>query len=253
MAWMAVSVRGELGGRIVTAMSTDLPAPDAPVVSVAGAIARMEAIAAALPTADGLAFFNRMYLDVTRQVNSQLGQGFYADPAFMTQLDVAFANLYFAAADTASTPAAVPLAWQPLVERRAMAGIEPVQFALAGMNAHINHDLPLAMVSTCTALGTAPEAGPHFADYQKVDQLLDAAEQSIRQSFENAAELAVDRHLAAVANLIGTWTINSSRDLAWNNCLLLWAVRDDPIARGLFLDTLATSTALASQMLLVAV
>ena len=137
-------------------MSTGLPAPDAPVVSVAGAITRMEAIAAALPAADGLACFNRMYLDVTRQVNSQLGQGFYADPAFMTQLDVAFANLYFAAADTASTPAAVPLAWRPLVERRAVAGIEPVQFALAGMNAHINHDLPLAMVSTCTALGTAP-------------------------------------------------------------------------------------------------
>ena len=125
-----------------------------------------------------------MYLDVTRQVNSQLGQGFFADPAFMTQLDVAFANLYFVAADTASTPAAVPLAWRPLVARRAAAGIEPVQFALAGMNAHINHDLPLAMVSTCTALGTAPDASPHFADYQKVDQLLDAAEQSIRQSFE---------------------------------------------------------------------
>jgi len=48
--------------------------------------------------ADGLACFNRMYLDVTRQVNSQLGQGFFADPVFMTHLDVAFANLYFAAA-----------------------------------------------------------------------------------------------------------------------------------------------------------
>jgi hypothetical protein len=39
---------------------------------------------------------------VTRQVNSQLGQGFFADPAFMTYLDVAFANLCFAAADTAA-------------------------------------------------------------------------------------------------------------------------------------------------------
>ena len=66
-------VRGELGDRIVTAMSGALPVPDAPAVSVAGAIARMEAIAAALPAADGLACFNRMYLDVTRQVNSQLG------------------------------------------------------------------------------------------------------------------------------------------------------------------------------------
>ena len=193
MAWMAGPVRGVLGDRIVTAMSAALPAPDAPVVSVAAAIARMEAIAAALPAADGLACFNRMYLDVTQQVNSQLGQGFFADPAFMTQLDVAFANLYFAAAGTASIPAAVPLAWRPLAARRAVAGIEPVQFALAGMNAHINHDLPLAVVSTCTALGTAPDAGPHLADYQKVDQVLDAAEQSIRQSFESATELAVGR------------------------------------------------------------
>jgi uncharacterized protein DUF5995 len=53
-------------------------------------------LAAALPAADGLACFNRMYLDVTTQVNSQLGQGFFADPVFMTNLDVAFANLYFA-------------------------------------------------------------------------------------------------------------------------------------------------------------
>jgi len=213
----------------------------------------MEAIGAALEAADGLACFNRMYLDVTRQVNSELGQGFFADPAFMTQLDVAFANLYFAAADAADTPASVPLAWRPLAEQRATAGIEPVQFALAGMNAHINHDLPIAVVSTCTALATAPEAGPHFADYQKVDQLLDAAEQSIRQSFESAPELAVDRHLSAVANLVASWSINNARDLAWNNCLLLWAVRDDPLARGLLLDSLAAATALASRMLLVAV
>ena len=246
-------MRGELGDRIVAAMSGALPVPDAPVVSVAGAIAGMEAIAAALPAADGLACFNRMYLDVTRQVNSQLGQGFFADPAFMTQLDVAFANLYFAAADTAGTPEAAPLAWRPLAEARAVAGIEPVQFALAGMNAHINHDLPIALVSTCEALATVPDAGSHFADYQKVDQLLDAAEQSVRQSLESAAERSVDRHLAAVANLVASWTIISARDLAWNNCLLLWAVRDDPIARGLFLDSLAASTALASKTLLVAV
>jgi Family of unknown function (DUF5995) len=234
-------------------MPVNLPAQDTPVDSVAGAIARMEAIEAALPAADGLACFNRMYLDVTTQVNSQLGQGFFADPVFMTNLDVAFANLYFAAADSAADPATVPLAWRPLVERRAVAGIEPVQFALAGMNAHINHDLPMAMVSTCTALETTPGADPHFADYQKVDQLLDAADQSIRQSFESAPELAADHHLSAVADLIGNWTINSARDLAWNNCLLLWAVRNDPIARGLVQDTLAASTAMAGQLLLVAV
>jgi Family of unknown function (DUF5995) len=227
--------------------------PVPPVTTVAGVIAQLEAIEAALPPADGLACFNRMYLEVTQQVSTGLGQGFYADPAFMTQLDVTFAGLYFSAADAAGDPAAVPLAWRPLAEQRANAGIEPVQFALAGMNAHINHDLPLAVAATCAALGTSPEAGAHLADYQKVDQLLDAAEQSVRQSFESAPELAVDRHLAAVSSLIGNWAINSARDLAWNNSLLLWAVRDDPIARGLLADSLAASAALSSRLLLVAV
>jgi len=232
-------------------MSAVSPAP--PASTVAEVIARMEAIGTALPAADGLACFNRMYLGVTQQVRTALGQGFYADTAFMTQLDVTFAGLYFSAADAAADPAAVPLAWRPLMEQRANAGIEPVQFALAGMNAHINHDLPLAVVATCAALGTSPEAGAHFADYQKVDQLLDAAEQSVRQSFESAPELAVDRHLAAVNDLLANWTINSARDLAWTNSLLLWAVRDDPVARGLLADSLGASAALSSRLLLVTV
>jgi Family of unknown function (DUF5995) len=234
-------------------MPAGSPVPQAPVTSIAEVIARMEAIGAALSAGDGMACFNRMYLDVTRQVNSRLGQGFFADPVFMTRLDVMFASFYFAATDAAGDPAAVPLAWRPLVERRAEPGIEPIQFALAGMNAHINHDLPIAMVSTCAALATFPEAGSHSADYQKVDQLLNAAEQSIRESFESAPELAVDHHLSAVSNLIADWSINSARDLAWDNCLLLWALRDNPPARELFLGSLAASTALASQLLLVAV
>ena len=234
-------------------MSAGPAAPRTPVTTVAEVIARMEATEAAVPAADGLACFNRMYLGVTRQVYSRLGEGFFADPAFMTHLDVAFAGLYFGAVGATSDPAAVPLAWQPLMEQRANTGIEPIQFALAGMNAHINHDLPLALVATCTALATSPDAGAHYADYQKVDQLLDAAEQSVRESFESAPELAVDRHLSAVNNLVASWTINSARDLAWNNCLLLWAVRDDPIARGLLADSLAAAAALASRLLLVEV
>jgi hypothetical protein len=213
----------------------------------------MEAIGAGLPAGDGLACFNRMYLAVTKAVGADLGQGFFADPAFMTTLDVTFANLYFAAAQATGTPSAVPVAWRPLVELRGAAGIEPVQFALAGMNAHINHDLPVAVVSTCAELGTAPGDGSHLADFQKVDALLDAAEEGIRRSFESAPELALDRHLQAVDNLVACWTINSARDLAWRNAAVLWELRGDPLAHGLFLDGLAAAAALASRLLLTAV
>ena len=232
-----------------------------PVTSIAEAITRMEAIDASAPASDGVACFNRMYLEVTQQVDKDLGQQFFADPAFMTRFDVAFANLYFDAVNAATGQSAgaaagqstVPLAWRPLFERRGETGIEPIQFALAGMNAHINHDLPMAVVATCADLATTPTAGTHLADYQKVDGLLDAAEQSVRQSFESSTELAVDRHLQAVEDLVCNWTINSSRDLAWGNALLLWELRDDPFLRGLFLGNLAASAALASRLLLVAV
>jgi len=213
----------------------------------------MELIDATAPAGDGVTCFNRMYLEVTQEVDKDLGQQFFADPVFMTRLDVAFANLYFDAADAAGTPSAVPLAWRPLFERRGETGIEPIQFALAGMNAHINHDLPMAVVATCADLATAPAAGSHLADFQKVDRLLDAAEQSVRQSFESAPELAVDRHLQAVDDLVCSWTINTARDLAWSNSLLLWELRDDPFARGLFLDNLAAAVAISSRLLLVAV
>ena len=91
-------------------MSIAASVPDTPVASVAEAIARMEAIDAALPAADGVACFNRMYLAVTQEVNSRISAGFFADPVFMAQLDVTFANLYFAAAGTWAT-------WRPCLWR----------------------------------------------------------------------------------------------------------------------------------------
>lgn len=235
----------------------------------------MQAIDTALPESDGLACFNRMYLQVTLQMDQLLQQGFFANGPLMSHLDVVFANQYFDAVDAeAANPAGanpaganpagahpagagagptVPPAWQPLMRARVQAGIEPIQFALAGMNAHINHDLPLAVVTACSDLGTAPGDGANHADYQKVDQLLDAAEQSVRQSFESGAALAVDRHLQAVANVVCNWSINAARDVAWDTALALWDVRDHPLALDLFMGALARTVGMASRGLLVAV
>ena len=109
-------------------MSAEGVASHAPVTSVQEAIARMEAIGASVPAGDGLGCFNRMYLEVTKQVQSSLSAGFYADPAFMTELDVTFANLYFTAADAADNPAAAPLAWRPLSNcARSLGSSDPVR------------------------------------------------------------------------------------------------------------------------------
>jgi hypothetical protein len=224
-----------------------------PATSIAEVISAMEMIAKSLPENDGLACFNRMYLEVTQLIGARVDARFFADPAFIDRLDVTFANLYFDAVSAAGHPGTVPLAWQPLIDQRADPGIEPIQFALAGMNAHISHDLPLAVVDTCATLGSPPAAGDHHADYQKVDGLLDAQEESVRRSFENAAELAADRHLSAVANLVANWSINDARDVAWANALVLWELRNQSVIRQTMQDALAATVALSSRMLLVAV
>jgi hypothetical protein len=232
-------------------MGNDAPLSGPPVTTVAEAITRMQHIDAALPAGDGIACFNRMYLEVTQQVDDRIARGFFADPAFMSSFDTTFANIYFAAVDAlADEPTEVPAAWQPLFDARSEADIYPIQFALAGMNAHINHDLPIALVNTCSKMDTAPDEGTHHADYQKVDVLLDTAEQSIRQSFESSVVLGVDRHAQSVLDLIGNWSINAARDVAWDTALALWQCRNVTTVENLLMDSVARTVAMASRCLL---
>jgi hypothetical protein len=235
-------------------MDSALPAPAPPAETIEEVVARMQAIDAELPVGDGVACFNRMYLDVTLDVSRHVEKGFFGDPAFVLHLDVVFANIYFSAVNALSGPARdLPAAWQPLLAARSTPGIEPIQFALAGMNAHINHDLPLAVVRTCRDLGTAPDDGSHHDDYQKVDTLLDASVESIRQSFEPPDVVIVDQHVAAVANVISNWSINAARDVAWDTAVALWDVRDFQLATQLLTGALARTVAMASRGLLVVV
>lgn len=221
------------------------------MTTIGQVIGRMEELERTLPAADGVACFNRMYLEVTEQVEANISQGRFADAGFMEQLDVVFASLYFAAVDDAAAGRPVPTAWGPLFDARSDEHVFAVQFALAGMNAHINHDLPLAVVATCAARDTAPDDGTHHADYQKVDALLDAAEQSVRQSFESGVALQADRDAQRVLDLIGNWSINTARDVAWDTALALWRARAVPTVEDLLAGALARTAAMASRCLLV--
>jgi hypothetical protein len=235
-------------------MALAVPSPGPPATTIDDVIARMRAIDAALPADDGVACFNRMYLEVTCGVGDQVKQGQFGDPAWITRLDVVFANLYFAGIGSLSgPPSAEASAWHPLLASRSNRDIEPIQFALAGMNIHINHDLPLAVVAACTDLETTPTAGTHREDYQKVDKLLDASEQSVREAFEPADLRSADHHVAAVTNLLCDWSINEARDLAWDTALAMWAVHDHPLATKLLTDSLGRLVAMGTRPLLVAV
>ena len=75
-------------------------------------------------------------------------------------------------------------AWAALFEARAREGIAPIQFALAGMNAHINRDLRLALVETCRARDVVPaRVSPQHADFRAIDPLLAETEARVRRNF----------------------------------------------------------------------
>jgi hypothetical protein len=227
------------------------PAPPASPATIAEVIARMEEIAASLPSKDGVAYFNRLYLQVTKAVQAATANVTFAAPAFTERLDVVFAGLYFAAEVTLGTGATCPVAWRPLMEERANDSL-PIQFAIAGMNAHINHDLPIAVVQTCKELGVAPDDGsPQHADYQRINGLLGEVEGQVAGWFETGviADI-VDYTPKDVDNALAMWSISDARDIAWDHAKVLWDMRDIPALANSYGDVLGRLVELSGRGIL---
>jgi hypothetical protein len=226
-----------------------------PVGTVEEVVARMLAIEAALQAtpADGVACFNKLYLEVTKSVLANLGRATFADPRFLAALDVTFANLYFAAlrAFEAAAPS-TPHAWLPLFEARSSSTIAPIQFALAGMNAHINRDLPVALVETFAAMGLSPSArSPQHADFERVNALLAATEQQVKDLYLDQLTRKLDVLFENVDDVVAIWSVAAARAAAWTNSEVLWHLRGIPPLASGYLSTLDRTVGFAARGLLV--
>jgi hypothetical protein len=223
--------------------------PDVGAASVQDIVARLRSIDDELPGDDGAAVFNHMYLAVTEQVAAGLTTArLFRDPAFMAALDVTFASMWLEAYDAPSN--AVPKAWAPLFESRHNRSLLPIQFALAGMNAHIAHDLPIAVFRTCLHLDASPEDGAVREDYEKVNGLLGESESKVRRSFLTAAGRAADKQVGPVVHLVSSWDIGKAREVAWVNAEALWAMRSAGSLADRYQAALARTVGMASRCLL---
>ena len=220
--------------------------PDAgPIQAV---VHRMERIGAGLPTADGIGRFNALYLAVTRAVLHETVDGEFEDPAFLTRLDVVFAGLYFAAVD-APRPGH---AWRPLFDARRRPRVASLQFALAGMNAHINHDLPVALVATMLEQGLEPDRDtPQHRDFRRVDAILARVEDDIKHEFLEGLLDVADEALGRLDDVLAMWSVERARDAAWTNAETLWALRGRPRLQSTFLLSLGRFVGLGSRGLLI--
>ena len=197
-------------------------ASNAAPASIADVVAVMQSIDGILPSSDGLKWFNQLYLMVTQQVDSQPPLGGWKDPDWLTRLDVVFAGFYFSAiagalSEKGNTGSANTVSsWDALFEARNQTGIDRIQFALAGMNAHINHDLALALLRADDDLHLTPglDSSEH-ADFESVNGLLETVLPAALTFLAHGVlgELAQDT--GKVGRLLAIWNVSAARDLAW--------------------------------------
>ena len=233
--------------------STILAAVSAPVQSVADVLQTMQTIEATCIDGDGLKWFNWLYLQVTQAVEARIAAGGFTDPAWLAQLDVQFARLYFGALQSSLSQQPTAGCWQAVFESRNQVAIARIQFALAGINAHINHDLPEAIVATCEVTNTVPDRGTHYNDYTALNSTLDSLVESAKQTLN--VRLLGDA-LPAVSHLedtIAAWNVSAAREAAWQNAFALWNLRLFSPAKASFLDALDGLTTVVSKTLLVPV
>jgi hypothetical protein len=183
------------------------------------------------PLPDGVACFNGMYLRVTEAVRDELPN--FESREFVERLDVLFAEFYFQAYEAAVAGEWISKAWAPLFARRAEKLIA-LQFAITGMNAHINNDLAHALVLTWKEMGGAPGRDtPEGRDYEKVNEILERVETEIKVPLSDQLIATVDTAFGTTDDFLALWSIRRARAQAWERARIMRDVTGDELS-GLF-------------------
>jgi uncharacterized protein DUF5995 len=227
-----------------------LSAVQNPPASIPDVIGIMQAIDALCSDGDGLKWFNRLYLDVTTAVAARVNAGGFADPAWMAALDVNFARLYFDAVAAALSSAPTPACWRALFTRRDQVLLARIQFAIAGVNAHINHDLPIALINT----GPAPVHGsPHYLEYTAVNTTLCALVDQAKAELHVRLLGDLLPPVSTLEDTLAAFSMSAAREAAWNHGEILWSIRRIAPMYGRTLDMLDGMTAVIGKTLLIPV
>jgi hypothetical protein len=220
--------------------------------TVADVLALFRALDAELSNHDGLKWFNLLYLLVTEGVQEKSAGVQWENPKWLERLDVIFAELYLAALNARlATGGREARCWSPLLEMRNHKSIMRVQFAFAGINAHINHDLSIALVRTGRELGLAPKRGSReHRDFNKVNAILELAQEEAKQFLATGIVGLIDEDLGMIDDRVANFAVRKARETAWANGEILWRLNRAPHLRDDFLTNLDRLVALASRGLL---
>jgi hypothetical protein len=196
-------------------------------------VARMEALLAPLEErGDARRYFHGTYLRTTRAVGDELTTpGGFVDPPWVERWDVAFADLYLDAleADQRDEPPSGPwkVAFRAAEEQGA--SLPPLRHVLLGMNAHINYDLPQALLAVIDddEFQDPEVLARRGADHRHIDTVLAArvGAEDTQLDVVSGRRSLLDR-LLTPANRLGTKRfLKESREKVWANARALSLAR----------------------------
>ncbi|HEU4346986.1 MAG TPA: DUF5995 family protein [Actinoplanes sp.] len=202
-------------------------------VGIAGVIAKLATIQTLLDDLppsranNRVAAFNDLYLTITRRVDGALGTT-ATDPDFLELLDIEFAKRYFDALRRWNDDdEATPDVWEVLFKRAQDQEMSQLIAAMLGVNAHINHDLSLALVATWNETG-APQDDRVHQDYLLVNKIFYEEIPPLRRSFSTDWQLALDGFVGGLDDWSQRILVTVTRARAWEQARELWLVRNDP-------------------------
>jgi Family of unknown function (DUF5995) len=191
-------------------------------------IAHMAALLEPLEAAgDQRRYFHATYQRTTIAVAAELKRGGFADADWVEQWDVAFADLYLDALDANMTGRTPARPWA--IAFGAPAGLPPLRHVLLGMNAHINYDLPQALLAVITdeQFDDAALLARREGDHRSIDDVLAArvaAEDDELTSISGPTPL-LDRLLRPASRLATQRFLREARQKVWANAIALSRAR----------------------------
>jgi hypothetical protein len=215
-------------------------AGDAPPTSIPEVVKRLAEIrdhaasTSLLGENDGIAAFSKLYHIITSRVGDMVGSGEFRSSPFLVRLDIEFAERYFQALRRyAADMHTAPGVWRVLFDNRSDPRVPPVNFAVLGVNAHINFDLAHALIATWRHIepdGDGP-GSEQFHDYRLINDVFEMEMDGLREELDSLLSHGPDGAPWDVgANWLGELVVTFTRDLAWDEAKRVWKAGATPEA-----------------------
>ena len=159
-----------------------VPPPFQSISDVAEGLAALERQFEAMR--DRRSLFVTTYIATTRTIGQWIDRGIFQDGGATTRYVVAFANAYRRALSdyTTGERARVPVAWQQAFDACDRADRSVFQCLMLGINAHMNRDLPHAVIAAEVDVNSAD----CYRDYERIDDVLQLNMPLVRRRIADA-------------------------------------------------------------------